>query len=46
MPLRASERDQAVGMDVLEHGEEAHSTGEGAILASEKPREKLTLLVP
>ncbi|HET6997606.1 MAG TPA: ammonium transporter [Solirubrobacterales bacterium] len=32
MPLRATERDEAVGMDVVEHGEEAYVTGEGAIL--------------
>jgi Amt family ammonium transporter len=42
MPIRASDRDQAVGMDVVEHGEEAYTTGEGAILVSEiKPREKV-----
>ncbi len=40
MPLRASDRAQAVGMDVVEHGEEAYTTGEGAILvvASEGER--------
>ncbi len=32
MPLRASELEEAVGMDVLEHGEEAYASGEGAIL--------------
>jgi len=32
MPLRATERDEAVGMDVVQHGEEAYATGEGAIL--------------
>ncbi|HEX8101670.1 MAG TPA: ammonium transporter [Solirubrobacteraceae bacterium] len=32
MPLRAGDRDQALGMDVLEHGEEAYASGEGAIL--------------
>jgi Amt family ammonium transporter len=32
MPLRASEHDEAVGMDVTYHGEEAYVTGEGAIL--------------
>jgi Amt family ammonium transporter len=32
MPLRASANDEAVGMDVLEHGEEAYASGEGAIL--------------
>jgi Amt family ammonium transporter len=32
MPLRATEHDEAVGMDVVYHGEEAYPTGEGAIL--------------
>jgi ammonium transporter, Amt family len=32
MPLRAGEREEAVGMDVTQHGEEAYVTGEGAIL--------------
>jgi Amt family ammonium transporter len=32
MTLRVSERDEAVGMDVAEHGEEAYTSGEGAIL--------------
>ncbi len=34
MPLRADDRQQAVGMDVAEHGEEAYTTGEGAILVA------------
>jgi ammonium transporter, Amt family len=32
MPLRATERDEGMGMDVTQHGEEAYATGEGAIL--------------
>jgi Amt family ammonium transporter len=32
MPLRATEHDEAVGMDVVYHGEEAYASGEGAIL--------------
>jgi ammonium transporter, Amt family len=32
VPLRGSERDEAVGMDIVHHGEEAYATGEGAIL--------------
>jgi Amt family ammonium transporter len=32
MPLRATEHDEAIGMDVVQHGEEAYVTGEGAIL--------------
>jgi Amt family ammonium transporter len=32
MPLRATEREEAQGMDTTQHGEEAYATGEGAIL--------------
>jgi Amt family ammonium transporter len=32
MPLRASEREEALGMDIVQHGEEAYASGEGAIL--------------
>ena len=32
MPLRASGKEEALGMDVVQHGEEAYVTGEGAIL--------------
>ena len=32
MPLRGADTQQAIGMDVLEHGEEAYASGEGAIL--------------
>jgi Amt family ammonium transporter len=31
-PLRASEHEEAIGMDVVQHGEEAYVSGEGAIL--------------
>ncbi len=31
-PLRVSEREEALGMDVVQHGEEAYTSGEGAIL--------------
>jgi Amt family ammonium transporter len=34
MPLRASEGDEAIGMDVTQHGEEAYASGEGAILVT------------
>jgi ammonia channel protein AmtB len=34
MPLRATEREEAVGLDVVQHGEEAYATGEGAILVA------------
>jgi ammonium transporter, Amt family len=40
MPLRVTERDEALGMDVAQHGEEAYNSGEGAILvATEAGRE-------
>jgi ammonium transporter, Amt family len=32
MPLRTTEGEEAIGMDVVQHGEEAYVTGEGAIL--------------
>jgi Amt family ammonium transporter len=32
--LRSSEREEALGMDVVQHGEEAYATGEGAILVT------------
>jgi ammonium transporter, Amt family len=32
MPLRATDDEQALGMDVVSHGEEAYASGEGAIL--------------
>ena len=34
MPLRATEHEEALGMDVVAHGEEAYVSGEGAILVS------------
>ncbi|HEY2537539.1 MAG TPA: ammonium transporter [Solirubrobacteraceae bacterium] len=34
MPLRTTEHEEALGMDVVQHGEEAYATGEGAILVS------------
>jgi Amt family ammonium transporter len=37
MPLRVSERDEALGMDVAQHGEEAYNSGEGAILVPHDP---------
>jgi len=33
-PLRASAHEEALGMDVVQHGEEAYVTGEGAILVT------------
>jgi Amt family ammonium transporter len=34
MPRRRSEPEEALGMDVTYHGEEAYATGEGAILVT------------
>jgi len=34
MPLRVTEREEALGLDVTQHGEEAYVTGEGAILVT------------
>ena len=37
-PLRVSEHEEALGLDIISHGEEAYPTGEGAILvATERP---------
>jgi Amt family ammonium transporter len=32
MPLRATTREESVGMDIVDHGEQAYTDGEGAIL--------------
>jgi ammonium transporter, Amt family len=32
MPLRATAREESVGMDIVNHGEQAYTDGEGAIL--------------
>ncbi len=37
MPLRVSEHEEALGMDVAQHGEEAYNSGEGAILVASEP---------
>jgi Amt family ammonium transporter len=31
-PLRVTERDEGLGLDIVSHGEEAYVTGEGALL--------------
>lgn len=31
-PLRATEEQEAIGLDIIDHGEEAYATGEGALL--------------
>jgi Amt family ammonium transporter len=45
MPLRASDREEAMGMDVVQHGEEAYVTGEGAILLLPDDHEKVAVPV-
>lgn len=35
-PLRASKKEEGLGLDVSQHGEEAYSTGEGALLLLSK----------
>jgi len=44
MPLRASEREESLGLDIVEHGEEAYATGEGALLLT--PEDGLSAPVP
>jgi Amt family ammonium transporter len=46
MPLRASEHDEAVGMDVVYHGEEAYASGEGAILVTPESDQELLVADP
>jgi Amt family ammonium transporter len=44
MPLRGTDKEEAIGMDIIHHGEEAYVTGEGAILVPsehiDKPKPK------
>jgi ammonium transporter, Amt family len=40
-PLRVSEHEEAVGLDVMCHGEEAYASGEGAILVLPRDGERL-----
>ncbi len=44
MPLRVSPSEEALGMDVVQHGEEAYTTGEGAILVA--PDDQVTVAQP
>jgi len=45
MPLRVSELEESIGLDVTEHGEEAYATGEGAILVTQEDGVKAPVLV-
>jgi len=42
-PLRASEHEEAIGMDFTQHGEEAYATGEGALLIQVGPKAEAEL---
>jgi Amt family ammonium transporter len=44
MPLRASDHEEAIGMDIVQHREEAYVTGEGAILVT--PEAEIAAEVP
>jgi Amt family ammonium transporter len=44
MPLRATDMEEAQGLDVVYHGEEAYASGEGAILV--RPEEEFTARAP
>jgi Amt family ammonium transporter len=46
LPLAADGRQQSVGLDVIEHGEEAYGSGEGAVLLRPRPSEPRTVLAP
>jgi Amt family ammonium transporter len=46
MPLRATEHDEAVGMDIVYHGEEAYASGEGAILVTPESDGELLVADP
>ena len=47
VPLRASSREEGLGLDVTQHGEEAYTQGEGAILVlPESPGPALPLSEP
>ena len=46
MPLRASDHEQAMGMDLVQHGEEAYASGEGAILIAPDGHSDARVLAP
>jgi Amt family ammonium transporter len=41
MPLRVTENEEALGLDLVLHGEEAYATGEGAILVHSGAEQRL-----
>jgi Amt family ammonium transporter len=47
IPLRAADRGQGVGLDITEHGEEAYTHGEGALLVlDERAKAERALTIP
>lgn len=44
MPLRVSRHEEAIGLDITEHGEEAYASGEGAILMLDDEAEAVPAL--
>jgi len=38
IPLRRAAREEGIGLDVVQHGEEAYARGEGALLVLDPPR--------
>ena len=38
LPIKADEREEGLGLDVSQHGEEAYGSGEGAILVLSGPK--------
>ncbi|MGE0040682.1 MAG: ammonium transporter [Vicinamibacterales bacterium] len=46
LPLRISKRDEGIGLDVSEHGEEAYSGGEGHLLIPPDLLARSTVAVP
>ncbi len=45
VPLRATPHEEAMGMDVVQHGEEAYATGEGAILVLPEAGDRAGVMV-
>jgi Amt family ammonium transporter len=48
MALRGSDREEALGMDIVHHGEEAYASGEGAIIINPEAgvEERVPVVVP
>ena len=44
MPLRATKHEEALGMDIVYHGEEAYARGEGAILVAPEAGDRAVMV--